>query len=251
MSQLTEVTRFLDEFLRVSAIEDVSCNGLQVQGPAEVSKVGLAVDACMAVYGKAADHGCQMLLVHHGMIWGGLRSLTGSAFNHLRFLIQNGIGLYAVHLPLDLHPEAGNNICLARLLGLSAVVPFGNYKGIDIGFAGVLPQRAATAEIAGLLQEGLGGPVQTLSFGKEHNGTVGIVSGDGSDCLGEAIEKGIDCFITGEPDHRNHHQALEANLNVIYCGHYHSEQLGVKEVGRVLAHHFGVETVFLDEPTLV
>jgi dinuclear metal center YbgI/SA1388 family protein len=251
MSQCDGIVHYLDEFLRIAAVEDVSCNGLQVQGPAEVSKVGLAVDACMATYAKAADEGCGMLLAHHGLIWGGLKSLTGARFAHVRYLIENGIGLYAAHLPLDLHPEVGNNVCLARLLGLSAVVPFGSYKGIDIGFAGVLPRKASTDEIAGMLGEGLGGPVKSLPFGGELNGTVGIVSGGGSDCLEEAIEKGIDCFVTGEPDHRNHHQALEGNLNVIYCGHYHSEQLGVKEVGRVLTQRFGVETVFLDEPTLV
>jgi dinuclear metal center YbgI/SA1388 family protein len=251
MAERKTIVAFLNEYLNIDTIEDVSCNGLQVEGVADVIRVGLAVDASMSVYHKAADLGCQFLLVHHGIIWGGIKAITGPVYNHLKFLIEHGINLYAAHLPLDLHPEAGNNICLVRLLKLSDVEPFGAYKGIDIGFAGVLPKAATIEQVSGRLKDHLGGTVRCLPFGPELNTKLGIVSGSGSDCIPEAISRGMDCVITGEPKHENHHTALEGAINVVYCGHYESEQLGVKEVGKILAEHFGVVIKFIDEPTLV
>lgn len=251
MAERKTIVSFLNEYLSIDTIQDASCNGLQVQGVADVARVGLAVDASMSVYQKAADLGCQLLLVHHGIIWGDIKAITGPVYHHLRFLIEHGINLYAVHLPLDLHPEAGNNICLARLLQLRDVESFGAYKGIDIGFVGVLPEPATLEQVSGRLSDNLGGTARCLPFGRELNTKLGIVSGSGSDCIPEAINRGIDCVITGEPQHSNHHTALEGAINVVYCGHYESEQLGVKEIGKVLAERFGVVVEFIDEPTLV
>ena len=129
--------------------------------------------------------------------------------------------------------------------------PFGAYKGINIGFAGVLSEPATLEQLSGRLSDNLGGTVQCLPFGHKLNTKLGIVSGSGSDCIPEAINRGIDCVITGEPQHSNHHTALEGAINVVYCGHYESEQLGVKEIGKVLAERFGVVVEFIDEPTLV
>ena len=246
-----EIVAYLNSLLEIEKIKDSSCNGLQVQGEKAVRRVGCAVDACMAVYRKAAAEKCQMLIVHHGIIWTGLTSITGPIRDQVSFLIKNGINLYAAHLPLDLHSDLGNNIILARALNLSSIRPFGKYHDNCIGFEGTLPKAYTIAELGNACRKKLGGTFSALPFGKDKIKSVAIVSGGGSDAIPEAIDKKIDCFITGEPSHWNHHSALEGKLNVLYLGHYHSETPGVRAVGKNLELKFDVETVFIDEPTLV
>jgi dinuclear metal center YbgI/SA1388 family protein len=241
----------LNAILSVSDIPDDSCNGLQVEGGNEITTVGLAVDACLGVFTKAVENKCQMLVVHHGLIWHGLTSITGIVKGQVEFLLRHDLNLYAVHLPLDLHPQLGNNIGLANSLGLSEVKPFGVYKGRTIGFMGTVQQPMSIDEIGAKVRSGVGGSFSSLPFGNQLNRTIAVVSGGGSDVLPEAIEKGVDCYITGEPAHWNHHMALEAGINVLYCGHYHTETLGVKLLGEHLEKTFDVKTVFIDEPTLV
>jgi dinuclear metal center YbgI/SA1388 family protein len=251
---LDEIVSYLNTLLDIEKIKDSSCNGLQVQGVKEVRRVGCAVDACMAVYRKAAAKNCQMLVVHHGLIWTGLTSISGTTRDQVQFLIKNGINLYTAHLPLDLHPVLGNNIMLAKALNLSEVKPFGKYHGNSIGFQGILPKPCTIAELGSACNKKLGAGTEKcsmLAFGKAKIRTVAIVSGGGSDAIPEAIDKKLDCFITGEPNHWNHHTALEGGLNVLYLGHYRSETPGVKAVGEDLKRKFDVETVFIDEPTLV
>jgi dinuclear metal center YbgI/SA1388 family protein len=246
-----EIVTYLNSLLDIEKIKDSSCNGLQVQGAQTIQRIGLAVDACMAVYRKAAAKKCQMLIVHHGMIWNGLTSITGPVRDQVAFLINKGINLYAAHLPLDLHPQLGNNIMIAKALNLSAIKAFGKYHDNFIGFEGVLPKHCTISELGNACRRFLGGKFFMLDFGKKQIKTVGIVSGGGSDAIPEAIDRKIDCFITGEPSHWNHHSALEGRLNVLYLGHYHSETPGVKAVGRNLQRKFDLETVFIDEPTLI
>ncbi len=251
MASRSDIVSFLDEYLSVGAIDDVSCNGLQVEGAVEVQRVGLAVDASLEAYRRAAESGCGMLLVHHGIIWGGLRSISGNTYRHVRFLIEQEISLYAAHLPLDLHAESGNNARLAAMLGLQDVVPFGVYHGILIGYAGRRPDRPSLSQLSEELSAALGGTCTTLPFGPERCELLGIVSGGGSDALPEAVRKGLHCLVTGEPSHPNHHFALETGINVLYGGHYHTETPGVKALGALLEEKFGIEAVFLDVPTLV
>ncbi len=246
-----EIVNYLNNLLEIDKIKDSSCNGLQVQGEKTIRRVGLAVDACMAVYRKAAAQRCQMVIVHHGLIWNGLTSITGAPYQQVRYLISRGLNLYAAHLPLDIHPEVGNNIILAKALELSSIKAFGNYRGLLIGCQGVLPSATSPDDLGRACGRILGGGFSTLPFGKKKCRTLAIVSGGGSDAIPEAIDKAIDCFITGEPSHWNHHAALEAGLNVIYLGHYHSETPGVRAVGKKLEKEFDVETVFVNEPTLV
>ena len=133
-----KLVSYLDDQLRTSQIRDVSCNGLQVQGTETVKKIALVVDASMEAYRKAAELKCQMIIAHHGIIWDGLRSISGGTYEHIKFLLDNGLNLYASHLPLDLHPQLGNNAQLASFIGLKNLKPFGTYKGIEIGFEGTL-----------------------------------------------------------------------------------------------------------------
>jgi dinuclear metal center YbgI/SA1388 family protein len=251
MASTREIVAALDEWLDIHAIEDGSANGLQVEGPAEVSRIGLATDAAMAVYRRAAELRCGLLLVHHGLIWGGLESITGRVHEHVRFLFDNSMALYAAHLPLDVHPSLGNNARLAALAGLTDTRPFWEYHGSPTGIAGSLSEPLTIEALAVTFQDRIGGSPVLLPFGREKIRSVGIVSGAGGRALDEAIRLGLDCFVTGEPAHQHHHLALEAGINAIYLGHYHSETAGVRAVGEKLEERFGVETVFIDVPTLV
>ncbi|KMQ52041.1 Hypothetical protein CHISP_1030 [Chitinispirillum alkaliphilum] len=247
----TSIVDFLDKTLNIGQIKDVSRNGLQVEGEETITSVALAVDACMEAYRQSVESGCQMLITHHGIIWDGLRSITGSAYRHLKYLLDNNLNLYAAHLPLDLHPEYGNNAILAKTLKLENVVPFGNYKGVMIGFEGTLPESLNIKQISSLLDQYIGEQALLLPFGPQKIRRVAVVSGGASGELGEAITKGADLYITGESSHENYHQALEAGINVLYCGHYHSEKPGVIALGRLIKEQFGVETIFLDIPTTI
>jgi dinuclear metal center YbgI/SA1388 family protein len=251
MASRKRIAEFLDSYLDKPKINDTSCNGLQVQGAEEVQKIGLAVDASIAAYRKAAGAGCRMLIVHHGLIWTGIRHVTGKYHQHIKFLMDHEMSLYASHLPLDKHSDVGNNARLARILKLSKTSPAFDYHGVLIGIRGMLKTPLTIEEITGRLTAVIGGNPMILPFGKKKNRSVGIVSGGGAGELEQAIDLGLDCYITGESAHHNHHQAAEAGINVIYAGHYHTEMAGVKAVGKLLEKKFKVQTVFLDVPTLV
>jgi dinuclear metal center YbgI/SA1388 family protein len=246
-----EIVGLLDEELEVLGTEDESLNGLQVQGAADVGRVALATDAALSVYRRAAALGCEMLVVHHGILWSQPKPITGLLYEQVRTLVDEEMSLYAAHLPLDLHPRLGNNAELARMVGLVGTAPFGRYHGRDIGCTGELPGDAGVEDLAGAWRSQIGGRPAILPFGPERIRTVGIVSGGGCSLLPEAVDRGLDCFVTGEAAHWTHHMALEAGIHVIFLGHYHSETPGVRAVGRFLEERLGLETHFIDEPTLV
>jgi dinuclear metal center YbgI/SA1388 family protein len=241
---------YLDDYLRVADIEDKSQNGLQVEGPAVLQKVAFAVDSSLVAFDRAVAAGAQLLIVHHGLFWGrGLR-LVGPHFARIRTLIEGHCGLYAAHLPLDLHPEVGNNVELARLLRLEEVCPFGDYHGIEIGVRGVLEPPLEVALLIGRLTQVLSvPPIRILAHGPERAREVAIVSGAAIDLIDQVDETELDTFITGETDHAFFHQASERHLNVFFAGHYATETLGVKALARHLEQRFELETVFLDVPT--
>ncbi len=248
MTARDQIVEYLDERLRTADFADASMNGLQVQGTGDVKRIAVVTDAAMVTYEAAAKAGCQMIVAHHGLIWGGIKFVTGRNYEHLKFLLQHDINLYASHLPLDVHPELGNNAQLVALIDLKNQRPFGEYHGTMLGFMGDLPAPTPVSELAGVMASGLGCDPKILEFGPPVIKTVGVVSGRGG-VLQEAVDRGLDCLITGEGTHENHHLALEAGIHVIYLGHYASETLGVKAVGKELADKFGVEWVFIDEPT--
>ena len=249
--QRDELVRYLDEKLGIHDIDDVSVNGLQVEGSNQVDKVALITDAALSLFQKARAAGCDMIIAHHGIVWGGLKRITGPIRKQLKLLMDSNINLYAAHLPLDAHPTLGNNAQLARIAKLTDVEPFGKYHGAHIGVSGRLTSPSTIEQLARTWQETIGGEPVVLPFGAPEIETVGIVSGGGSSALAEAIAKGLDCFVTGEGRHENHHTALEAGINMILLGHYHSETAGVKAVGRDIEEQFGIETIFIDEPTIL
>ena len=247
--KLQEIVDYLDARLKIAEIPDGSCNGLQVEGAPVVTRIGLAVDACLSTYRKAVDRDCQMLIVHHGLIWDGLKSVSGYAGRQVKYLMTNNLSLYGVHLPLDMHPELGNNIQLAKMMKLKGLKPFGAFGGNrTISFQGALPAPVGIRELAEAMRKKVGGKPILVEAGPKKIKRVAIVSGGAGNLLNEAIAAGADCFVTGEPSYSHYHPAREAGINVIYLGHYHSEKCGVQALGRELEKIFGVKTVFLDEP---
>jgi dinuclear metal center YbgI/SA1388 family protein len=250
MTRRNEIVSYLDDFLCIGEIRDKSRNGLQVQGTENITRVALATDAALATYEKAAAAGAQMMLVHHGFIWGGIDSITGRNYEHIRFLIANNMNLYAAHLPLDMHPEVGNNALLANMAGLKKIRPFGKYMESAVGFGGNLPAPMAPEELQNVLEQKLDTRGQLVAFGPPEIRTVAIVSGGGASTLTEAIGSGYDCLITGEGSHEKYHEAREGKIHLMYLGHYKTETVGVKALGKKLEQQFpDIETVFIDEPT--
>lgn len=246
---LNELVGFLDEYLRIKEFPDKSRNGLQVEGKSEVGRVAFAVDACMDTFVKAKALGADMLVVHHGIIWGGIEYVRGLLQRRLKFLLENGINVYAAHLPLDAHPEVGNNARLMKLLELEPGEPFGEYNGVYVGFTGEFEMPEPLPLIAQKLSESLGTDVKSFEFGGTDVRSVAVMSGLGSSSVYEAVEKGVDLLITGEFLHQDFHVAKEGRLNVIAAGHYATETLGVKALMEVVKEKFGVEVLFIDEPT--
>lgn len=245
-----KIVSLLNDELKIDKIKDDSKNGLQIQGTPNVKKIGLVVDASLQAYHEAIARNCQMLIAHHGIIWGNLGCINGNLYEHVKYCINNELNLYASHLPLDLHPQYGNNIQLAEILNLEDILPFGTYKGEIIGFEGVC-KDITVDNLELFLSERLGGPCVKLPFGPKSISRIAIISGGGAQELHEAIAKGVDCFITGESSHWCHHTALESHINVLFCGHYHTETLGVKAIGKFLEEKFSVQTEFIDIPTIV
>ena len=245
-----DLVSYLDRYLRVPDIEDTSQNGLQVEGPHEATRVAFAVDACLASFEQAVAADAQLLVVHHGLFWSEPQRLIGPHFRRVNTLLSGRCGLYAVHLPLDAHPEVGNNAEMARLLRLLDTRPFGAYHGVDIGVAGVLDPQLDLPRLLGRLIEATGTPpLRVLDHGPDLIETVGCVSGDAAEMVDQAAAAGLDAFITGETRHAVFHQAAELGLNVLFAGHYETEKLGLMALQHHLADQFELETVFLHIPT--
>ena len=246
----SKLVSYLDDYLRVNEIQDASQNGLQVQGPQEVTRVAFAVDGCQASFEQAVAAGAQLLIVHHGLFWDKPVRLVGPLFRRVRTLITGGCGLYAVHLPLDMHPQVGNNAELVRLLGLQDPRPFGEYHGNQIGSGGTLDPPTPLDTLVERLTQATGEPpVRVLAHGPAQAARVGCISGGAAMMMAQVAAAGFDTFVTGETDHTFFHHAAEYNLNVIYGGHYGTETLGVKALARHLAEQFNLETTFLNLPT--
>ena len=246
---LPELVSYLDEYLRVRAVPDYpeALNGLQVENAGEVTRIAAAVDLCEATVQLAAAQGADLLLVHHGLFWGGLRPLVGPRQRRVAGLVRHNIAVYSAHLPLDRHPDVGNNAVLARALGVVVRGEFGRHEGVPIGVWGELSiERVALQQkIAAVL-----GPVPRLMpFGPAAARLVGVITGAGGSMIADAAAAGLDTYITGEGPHHTFFDAEELGLNVFYAGHYATETVGVKALAEHVSAAFRIPWVFLDHPT--
>lgn len=245
MVSLKEICQFLDNELKIKDIPDASLNGLQLEGKEGIEKIAFAVDGSFEVFNKAKEAGCDLVIVHHGLFWENPEPITGILYKRLKILIEEGMSLYAAHLPLDLHPRFGNNISLINLFNPSDIEPFGKYHSIDIGFKGRLKEALDREDIVKILDKSLNTSSRILPFGKERIETIAVVTGGGCDCAKEAIEKKIDLFITGEPKLFSFHDAKEGNLNIVFSGHYATETLGIKGLMEEIKQRFPIPSLFI------
>lgn len=244
-----QLVGYLDDFLQVSAIKDTADNGLQVEGDEQVHKVSFAVDACLEAFQRAHRSGAQMLVTHHGLFWGQSLLLRGVHRRRMAFLLEHNLSLYSVHLPLDVHPQVGNNAQLARLLGLRTKGMFGDYHGVLLGVVGEWEQPIPLNEVIHKLEDILGARLTVLPHGPKSIKRVGIISGGAASLVEQAAQERVDLFLTGEPSHSAFHQVVERGLNVAYGGHYATETLGLKALAAHLVEKFQLEVEFLDIPT--
>ena len=250
MAQISDIITTLDELLRPADFQDLGPNGLQVPGAREVTRVVTGVSARRALSERAVELGAQLVLVHHGLFWNfhpnGLNPLLAE---RLRPLFKHDINLAAYHLPLDAHPELGNNWILARELDCTEIAPFGSYKGTKIGARGSFAGEGLTpAELQERVRAATGR--EPLLLGAEavrgRIRTIGIVSGSAADTLEEAVAEGLDAFLTGEPREHITADAAEHGVLFVAAGHYATETFGVRALGDLLADRFGIEHVFVD-----
>ena len=209
----------------------------------------MATDACQATIDGAVAAGAQLLIVHHGLFWGQCEVIKGSHGKRVRAAILAGLNLYATHLPLDAHPKLGNNAWLARLLRLEERRPWGGDPARPIGVAGLLPEPTAPAALAGRLERLLNTQVRLMDYGPDPIRSVGIISGGAGSMVDRGLHDGLDAVITGEPRYGHFFLAEEGGINLLFAGHYATETLGVRGLGKFIEVEHGLPWVFLDHPT--
>jgi dinuclear metal center YbgI/SA1388 family protein len=251
--RLDDLIAFLDDVLEPAEFPDLGPNGLQVPGAAEVARVVTGVTARRELIDRAVASGAQLVLVHHGLFWDFLPTgLSPMLAERLRPLFKHDVALAGYHIPLDAHAEHGNNALIAEGLGCSGHEPFGEWRGRAIGRAGTFPgDGIPAAELVDRVGALTGGAPLHFAGGPERVRRIGIVSGAGADVLPEAVARGLDAFLTGEPREHVMGDALESGIHFLAAGHYATETFGVRRLGDLLEQRFGIEHVFVDLPNPV
>ena len=255
MTKTSEISEYLDDILEVSSIPDYpnAVNGLQLANRGQVSCIAAAVDFSGRTIAAAIEAGADLLLVHHGMFWGGTRPITGSSYDRIRSLLDHDIAVYSSHLPLDRHQQFGNNVLLSELLGLAPSGEFASFKGKSIGVRGEsdIP-TSEVVERASAFASRHGGSIVTTPVVEDRRTLHwAICSGAGAsaETLQEAVDTGIDTLIVGEGPHWTAVEAAELGVVVIYAGHYATETPGVAALARHVADRFGLDYRIIDAPT--
>jgi len=249
---LATLVAHLDRYLDAGAGRDYAPNGLQVEGRSEVGRLVTGVSASEELLAQAVARGADAVLVHHGLFWEGMpRVLTGPMRRKVALLLRHEISLLGYHLPLDRHPEVGNNAVAARALGLVDLAPFALHEGLPTGFSGRFPAPVAATELVarcrGLFRQ------EPLAFlaGPDPLTTVGIVSGGAQREVHQAIAAGLDAYVTGEATEWVMATARENRIHYLAVGHHAGERLGVLALGEHLTRELGLEVTFVDVPNPV
>lgn len=255
MPSLRILADFLDDTLQIASVPDYAnaVNGVQLANIGDVQRIATAVDFSSESVRRAIDIGARLLLVHHGMFWGGVQPITEHRHQRLWNLITHDVAVYSAHLPLDLHPQIGNNALLARRLGLTPSGGFARYQSIEVGLSGIadIPTHVIAGRARQLAEEFGGALVGPPIADDRRTRAWGICTGSGADSstLREAVERQLDTLIVGEGPHHTAVEARELGIVVLYTGHYATETLGIRALGELLAERFSLSSEFIDVPT--
>jgi dinuclear metal center YbgI/SA1388 family protein len=252
MITLKKLTQYLDNLLEIEEIpDDISNNGLQIEGSQKVNKIIFGVDACLAIAKIAAKKNADFIFVHHGLSWGnGFKRIIGNSARIFSTFFKNNVSLYGAHLPLDAHPELGHNAQISKRISLKNCEPFAEYAKAEIGIMGKLEEPITLATLAKIVDQKLG--TKPVIYGDKNKSIlkIGIISGGpGSFGIDAAEEKGLDCLITGEVNHTYWHLIQETGMNVIAAGHYCTEKPGVLAVMEKVKTKFNIDCEFIELPT--
>ncbi|MGE9291961.1 MAG: Nif3-like dinuclear metal center hexameric protein [Puniceicoccales bacterium] len=245
MVELQKVVSFCDRRTRREDIKDFppAHNGLQIENNGIVSKIGAAVDAGEKPFRIAAEKGIDFLIVHHGLYWVPPVPLTGAAYRKTRTAIEKNIAVYGSHLPLDCHPEIGNNALLAKALELTRLETFLPYEGNNIGLVTNAP--STREELKYRLERIFPGGVVAMEEGSERPQKIAILTGSGSSAVEHLASIGVDTLITGELKQHFFNIAQEQGLNLYTCGHYRTETFGVRALAEETAKYFNLPCEFV------
>jgi dinuclear metal center YbgI/SA1388 family protein len=255
MTTIHEITRYADDLLETETTPDYSSalNGLQLENRSEIVGIAAAVDFSTRAIDGAISNKANLLVIHHGMFWEASNQLRGPSYRRLKLLVDNDIAVYSSHLPLDRHPTLGNNVLLARQLGLTPNGPFAGFEGIFIGVSGECEiETIALVERARKFVKDYRSEVRTtpIERGRQtKRWAICTGAGASAETLKEVREKKIDTLIVGEGPHWTAVYAEETELAIIYAGHYATETLGVRALAEHLGVQFGIPSSFVSAPT--
>jgi dinuclear metal center YbgI/SA1388 family protein len=255
MTRIRVLAEYADALLETETTPDYpgALNGLQLENQSEITGIAAAVDFSTRAINGAITNNANLLVVHHGMFWDAPVSIEGAMYRRLRLLIENDIAVYSSHFPLDRHPTLGNNVLLAKQLGLRPTITFAGFEGSSIGISGESEiETAALVEQARKFAKIYGGAVRTTLIGsRRQTKRWAICTGAGAstETLKEAREMKIDTLIVGEGPHWTAIYAEENELAIIYAGHYATETLGVSALAEHLGVKFALPSSFVSAPT--
>ncbi|EDY80582.1 conserved hypothetical protein TIGR00486 [Verrucomicrobiia bacterium DG1235] len=245
MTLLQDIVSFCDQRANTHQVKDFSgaLNGLQFANDGVVTKIGAAVDAGLVPFQKAVEAKIDFLIVHHGMFWSGAKRVVGSEYEKIRALVDGNLAVYSCHLPLDAHPEIGNNAILAKKLGIKPTSTFLPYEGTDIGYLG--SWNSTRADLRAALKGLFGQKFSAMEFGSKTPERICVLTGSGASAIEYVKSTGADTFITGELRQNHYNYAQEAGLNVYACGHYATETFGISALAAEAAKKFGLKWEFV------
>lgn len=241
-----KIIKFINDYLKIKDFNDSSLNGLQVEGKSEIKKILFAVSYSKTIGDYAAKKQFDMIIVHHGILWGKEQPITGIFKKRIDSLLKNDINLLAYHIPLDANSKIGNNISLIKLFPVKNIKPFGDYKGKKIGFKAVFKKPIELKEIIETIKKNISKNPLILNFGEKKINSLAVVSGGASSFFEQAINEKIDLYITGEPSEYVFELAKESKTNFIAAGHHKTEVFGIKNLQKLIQKKFKLESEFLD-----
>lgn len=249
MPKLSDIVSFCDQRTRRLEVKDFdgSYNGLQIENNGSVRKIGAAVDAGHIPFERAIAEGIDFIICHHGLFWNKPIPLTGADYQKVKLAFDNNLAVYGAHLPLDCHPEIGNNALLADALGLEKIDTFLPYEGNNMAVIAKGP-RGGRKELASQLKRLFPETYQGIEYGSEEPQRIGILTGSGQSAVPALRAANIDTLITGELRQHHFNMAQELKLNLYPCGHYATEVFGVRALAAEAAEKFNLDWSFIEQP---